>query len=685
MDFLTEKGCDPRGAGEAGEGLVLLRSAPFAVVLLNFERQGKDGLAALHEIKRTSADTEVVIMAADASLDTAIEASRLGAYDYLLKPLKDMEEVWVTVRRAIERRNLFNRNRKLVEDLEQRNVKLSAAVQRLTSLIDAGRAMSGIVNISDLLDFFVQQVSKELDADRASLMRLDEEAGELSIAASRGISEELVRKARVKLGEGVSGWVARTGKPILVKDVRTDPRARYQGDSDMAESFISSPIVLSVPILLQEKVLGVINVTNRRSGGSFDDEDMAYLYGLAGQAAVAMERARHFDELQRAYETLKAAQERFVAVERLKALGQMAAGVAHDFNNILNALLGRVDLLVNGLEEKGTGDGAVRAGLEVMKKICLQGAETVRRIQDITRIRKGQDSDVLDVNEVVRCAVEMTRPKWKEECDAKGVAIDIRLALGDVPQTAGNPHEISQVVSNLIFNAVEAMPGGGRLTFLTARDGEWVLLEVSDTGAGMPNDIREKVFEPFFSTKENGQGLGMSVVYGIVSRYGGTVDVESEVGRGTTFRVRLPARAPCPEGKEPAADAGRPARGARILVVEDDDLNRDIFREYLSVCGHEAACVGKGSEGIEILEKEPVDLVITDLSMPGMSGWQVAKKVKEHDPGIPVILLSGWALQQEEDKIRESGVDFVMSKPCSLEGFRQAVQEALALRSGRGR
>jgi signal transduction histidine kinase/DNA-binding response OmpR family regulator len=682
-DLLAEKGCTPRPVATGEEALLLLESAPYAVALVDLDLPGGDGLSMLNEIKRTSPETEVVLTAEHGSLDTAVKASRLGAYDYRLKPFEDLEEVWVVVRRAVEKRRLTLQNRELVADLEQRNVRLTAAMKRQKSLVDAGRAMSGILDIHELLDFFVGQVVKELDSDRASLMAVDAETGELKIVASRGISEDLVKKARVRVGEGVAGWVARTGKPILVKDAHNDPRAQYRESNDLASSFISSPIVLSIPILLEEKVLGVINVTNRRDGGSYDRDDMAFLYGLAGQAAVSMERARHFQELQKALESLRAAQESVVAVERLKALGQMAAGVAHDFNNILNAILGKVDLMLAHLESDGVSPEAIRQGLSVVERISLQGAETVRRIQDITRIRKDQSHEALDLNAVVREAIELTRSKWKDESDARGASVKIATDLGRIPTTAGSHLEITQVVSNLIFNAVEAMPEGGRVSFRTWQDGDRVCLEVADTGTGIPKEIRDRIFEPFFTTKPSGQGLGMAVVYGILSRYGGEISVDSEDGKGTTFRMNLPLKVYSVKGEAGSVDRAS-GGAARILLVEDDDLNREIFEEYVNVAGHECRSARKGTEAVEILERERFDLVVTDLSMPGMSGWQVARHAKDADPTVPVVLLTGWSIQQEEEKIRESGVDFVVSKPCSLDRFRRMVEEALGTRDGQG-
>src|SRR3990170_3059522 len=228
----------------------------------------------------------------------------------------------------------------------------AAALKRQSSLIRAGLAMGGISTLPDLLDFFIGLVSEELGVERVSLMLLDDRKGQMRIYASRGLDAEVVDKVRLNVGEGIAGWVAKEGKPVLVKDVQTDPRVNRSLSSTHATSFISAPMVISIPILLQEKVLGVINVTNRRSGLSFDEEDMAYLYGLAGQAAMAIERTKQLEELQEAYESLKAAQKTLVDSERLRALGQLAAGVAHDFNNLLHGILGRTQLLALKLGDK---------------------------------------------------------------------------------------------------------------------------------------------------------------------------------------------------------------------------------------------------------------------------------------------------------------------------------------------
>ncbi len=534
-------------------------------------------------------------MTSHASVETAVQAIRQGAYDYLQKPFEDVEDVWITVRRAFEKRDLLLRNRALLLEAEVRNRELASAVMRLTSLTEAGRAMGHCQSLPELLDFVLGLVTRELDVDRASLMLIEEGTEHLRIVACRGMDSIETDKVRVRLGEGIAGSVAMTGTPFLVTDMTHDPRIAKPLNPGLSDSFISTPIVLSMPIKSREAILGVINVTNRRSGGPFTPEDLSYLTGLAGQLAVAVEGTRHFSNLKKAYESLKSAQERIVRSERLKAIGEMAAGVAHDFNNALSVLMGKAQTVQNKLAAQPIDLESIRADLETMRKVSEQAAGTIRRIQDYTRIRKDVSSAPVNLDVVVRDAVEITRHKWKTEAGSRSRPIELVLELHELPPVSGNAQELAQAVGNLIFNAVEAMPDGGTLTLRTFAEGDRVVLEVEDTGIGMPPEVQEHLFEPFFTTKENGQGLGASIIYGIISRHHGDIRVHSAAGKGTTFQIRLPqgvleTSAPAtaePGLLAPGRTGGRPPR--RVLLVEDERLVRETFAEVLAACGHGVA------------------------------------------------------------------------------------------------
>jgi signal transduction histidine kinase len=432
----------------------------------------------------------------------------------------------------------------------------------------------------------------------------------------------VAREVRLRVGEGIAGLVALEGKPILVKNVELDLRIQHPLTSTSADSFISAPIVLSIPILIRQKVLGVINVTNRRSGASFEEEDMAFLSSLAGQAAVAIERARHFENLQEAYQSLKDTQTHLVESERLNAVGQLAAGVAHDFNNLLTGMLGQAELLKMDLAHSPPAIEASRERAELLETLALQGAAAVRRMQDFTRIRKDTPSGAVDLNVVMRNAVEVTRGKWKDECLARGVQVNVRIQPGEIPLTAGNAAELTQVVSNLIFNAVEALNGGGEILLATRSDGQDIRLSVTDNGVGMSPEVRKRIFEPFFTTKELGQGLGMSIIYGIIARHGGEITVRSEEKEGSTIELRLPVIAPA--AKKRGTDRGKsvPVGPARVLVVDDSDINRALFEGYLAHLGHKVRLAGNGQEALSMFEREGADLVITACRASPGGRWR---------------------------------------------------------------
>lgn len=674
---LKEKGCTVDVAGSAEEGLALLEKDEPGVALVDIKLPGMSGLDMLDRIKQLAPNTEVVLMTGHVSVETAIDAIRKGAYDYLRKPFEEIEDVWNVVKRALEKRQLYLKNCELLVEKERRNREMAVAMTRLKSLIDAGCAMGNCQSLDELFDFFINLVVQELDVERASLMLLDPQSKVLRIAASQGLVDVDVDAVRVPLGEGVAGAVAKTGQPFLVKDAESDPRVSKISNAKWAGSFISTPIVLSVPIKAQGTVLGVLNVTDRHSGKPFDEADLSYLSGLSGQVAVAIDRARNFEKLQAAYESVKAAQEKLVASEKIKALGQMAAGVAHDFNNALSIIMGKAQIEIDKIAD-GTVDSQSLSGtLETIMKVSSRVAERIKRIQDYTRIRKDVADGPVDINAVIKEALEMTKPKWFEESKAQGRPINVRMELTEVLPVSGNVYELTQVLENLIFNAAEAMPQGGELTFRTYAEGNSIVLQVSDTGIGMDEETRERLFEPFFTTKEGGQGLGSSIIYSIVERHDGEIAIDSKPGEGSTFTLRFPRPQSISFGASRAEVQARDTvRPVRILLVDDDELVLETYEEGLSLKGHQVVVAHSGSEALVALDKEGFDVMITDLSMQGMAGLELAEKAKKIKPNLPIILLSGWAIQHAENKIKQVGIDYIVPKPCSIEELGDTIQEA---------
>ena len=676
--LFQQQGYETESAGSAEEALSKLDAGPVSVAFLDIVLPGMNGLNLLDRIKERDPDAAIILMTSQSSAKTAVDALRKGAYDYIDKPF-ELDHVIAVAERAASERRLRLENRRLQEEQSRQNKFLQEAVKRLGSLNSAGTGLAAITSIEKLLDFIVELVSKELDAERVSLMLVNEQGTELSIAASRGLEQNIVRQTRVPLGSGVAGRVAKEGKQLYSNGDPADPAVEAGGHPGAHGPFASIPISVSVPIRTPTNVLGVLNVTGRREGRPFDEDDSSYLSALAGQLAVALERARQAESLQSAYDSLRRTQDELVVTGRLKAIGEMAAGVAHDFNNLLNGILANSQLIQRDLDKDGVPRDRVRKQAGLVEKLALQGADTVRRLQDFAGIRKDQPSERVDLNDVVRQAVELTTQKWRGEVSASGVRIDVEVSLPAVPAVTGNVRELTQAISNLIFNAVEAMPKGGLIRIVTSGDDKAVRVTVTDTGCGMSQEVQERLYENFFTTKAHGQGLGMGVVRGIVRRLGGEIEIESRPGEGTSIGLVFPPARPGAAAGDaaPPVDSDAPMERGKILVVDDDAINREICVEVLEPLGHQIHAAASGSEALERITRDSFDLVITDLSMPGVSGWDVAKQVKKASPSTRVMLLSGWSVQQDPEQTRAAGIDLVLSKPVQLNELAQAVQRLL--------
>src|SRR5438093_13095630 len=392
VDVLEENGCETRAARSAEEAVSLLPDFIPEVALLDIVLPGRSGLDLLDDIKKKSPDTEVVMITSHASAETALRATKEGAYAYLRKPFEDLDEIWITVQRALEKRALVQKNRVLLREQDERNLSLASNLA-----LGAEPSANGSRPDAELLEFFMEMITGELRVECACLMLLDEPSGVLRIAASRGLTIEAAHAAAVNVGVGISGSVAVSGEPYLATGGRRKAASRKGIVPHSSEDFFPSPIAVCVSIRTDQRILGALLGGRRKSGGAFDEGDVAHLSALGGQLAAAIEGARRADELQRAYESLKSAQDQLVSSERLKAIGQMASGVAHDFNNALGVILARAQLVRASLEG-GTPDVAkVRADLETIIKTALKGAQTIKRIQEFTRIRKDTHQEAVDL------------------------------------------------------------------------------------------------------------------------------------------------------------------------------------------------------------------------------------------------------------------------------------------------
>jgi signal transduction histidine kinase/ActR/RegA family two-component response regulator len=389
----------------------------------------------------------------------------------------------------------------------------------------------------------------------------------------------------------------------------------------------------------------------------------------AESAAEQAEQARrHVEELSHYIAEQERIREQYAQIEKLSALGELASGVAHDFNNTLAGILGRAQLLLNTTDPEKT-----EAGLRLIIKTAKDGAKTIRRIQDFARQRRDHDFQPVSVDQLLLDVREITRPRWKSRAESEGVHISLELQLGsDEPRVMGDESELREVLVNLVFNAVDAMPQGGTLTLSTREAGGAVEIAVADTGVGMAEEVRSRVFDPFFTTKgKAGMGLGLAVSYGIIRRHEGGIEVESEVGRGTTFRLRLPTARGAAAPQEPAA-AEAPAialvphrpGATRILVVDDEENVRELLRDILESEGYQVTLATGGREALETFgDGRAFDALFTDVGMQGMSGWELAHAVRELDGTIPLAVVTGWGEAVGSGERTAARVDWVLTKP----------------------
>lgn len=371
---------------------------------------------------------------------------------------------------------------------------------------------------------------------------------------------------------------------------------------------------------------------------------------------------------------LKGAQEQMIQQERLRALGQLASGIAHDFNNTLTPILGFSELLLERLDQEEEKQ-ETKGHLELIHTAAQDAAAVVARLREF--YRKRDEAEVLrdvSLNDLAMQAISLTQAKWKDEAQAKGATVSIKTDLQELRPVLSNESEVRELLINLLLNAVAAMPDGGTITIRTRPDGDYAALEVSDTGTGMTEAVRQRVLEPFFTTKgPQGTGLGLAMVHGIVRRHDGTIDIESELGKGTTFVVRLPVSTRDPSEVRRERTEAKPGGPLRVLVVEDEPKVLQLLMEYLSSDGHSVVTASNGREGLEKFNGADFDIVLTDRAMPEMSGDQLAAAIKQVAPNKPVMMLTGFGDMLQSTDENPPGVDLIVGKPVTLNDLRHAL------------
>ncbi len=357
---------------------------------------------------------------------------------------------------------------------------------------------------------------------------------------------------------------------------------------------------------------------------------------------------------------------------RMETLGRMTMGVAHDLNNLLSGLIGHIELLKDQVERASLTD-SIRPSIETIETTAEDGAALIEKLQRYIRHDTQQHFEPLDLADLIEDCITLTEPYWYNEPRRQGIEITVKTAFDDTPNILGAASELREVFVNLILNAVQAMPEGGTLRFKTyTNDKGQVCVNVSDTGIGMSDEVKQNIFEPLFTTKgDDGTGMGLAASYGIVQEHEGTIDVRSEPGEGTRFTLSFPPAEGEPEPSDDAPAAPIESEGTSVLVVDDDEMVRSTVTRLLTLSGHEVDRASSGAEALSMFEANNYDVVFTDFGMPEMTGAELAGKLKAEYPDFPVILLTGYT--ETEAAIEE--VDGVLSKPFKRDELETAIQK----------
>ena len=580
-----------------------------------------------------------------------------------------------------------------VEHHKATEQRLQTQLDRLNLLDQITRAISERQDLASVYQVVIRRLEDNLPIDFGCICLYDAPSEVLKVTQVGVRSEQLAVKlamteeSRVAVDQnGLSRCVQ--GQLVYEPDVR---EVDFPFPQSLARGGLRA--VVSAPLQVESRVFGIL-IAARRERDSFSSGECEFLRQLCEHVALASHQAQVYDALQQAYDDLRQTQQAVLQQERLRALGQMASGIAHDINNALSPVALYTEIL---LESEQDLNERTRKYLETTRRSVEDVAHTVARMREF--YRQAEPQMVLapvDLSQLASQVLDLTRARWSDMPQQRGAVIQLRQELPPgLPPVAGVESEIREALTNLVLNAVDAMPDGGTLTLCARRatrgsNKPFVAVEVTDSGIGMNETTRRRCLEPFFTTKgERGTGLGLAMVYGIAQRHNAEIEIDSEVDKGTTMRLMFPVAASSQAGVLQDNDGGPVHTRLRVLVVDDDPLLIKALRDALETDGHLVTTANGGKEGIETFERslsagEAFAVVITDLGMPYVDGRRVSSAVKGSSPRTPVILLTGWGQRLTEQGDLPPHVDRVLSKPPKLGELRAVLRDLVVEADLRG-
>jgi two-component system cell cycle sensor histidine kinase/response regulator CckA len=746
LRMLLKPHYDVRTADNPHRGLSEIDGFRPDLAILDIKMPEMDGLELLKRIKGIDPSIEVVMITAYASLETVKQALSHGAFEYLIKPFarQDLEEV---VRRALvrrqadlgargqivalveEMRGLATKTRQLEEAARREAAEQSLRVTQLSILREISRTIVGQLDQPDVADAVTGQVQRALGYDRVTIAMAPPRPAP---AESDPVVVCAVRDAEGTLGYLVADNRA-SGRPI-------DPRERELLEmlsEYLAIALRNSRLYTEIATTKQSLEQLIASAADAIIPLDAEDRIQAWnpaavrIFGLSAQAAIGHrlgEILPNVDFEQTRQQLAAGAPMRTFEVsgvpgparpltlavtisplgpqpgevgrllaivhdisaqrdmenqlhqsEKLTALGQLAGGIAHDFNNLLQAIIGYAQLM----KQNPTDVELITRSLQVLETAAVDGSETVRRIQQFARLRPDEAFVTVNLNKVAQDAAAITRPRWAETMAHDGRSPSLRLDLGSVPPISGRPAALTEVMTNLILNAIDAMPGGGVLSIRTRHADDAALVIVEDTGTGMPESVRRRIFEPFFSTKgERGSGLGLAMAYSIVRRHGGEIRVDSTVGKGTTFTLSFPVATES-SALETASKRPTERRNARLLLVDDDPKVLASMGEVLQAQGHAVTMAATGDAALGAFAPGRYDVLLVNVGMANMNGWGLAERLRERDGAVPILFITGWGIREvDRPRLTALKIQSCLFKPVKPDELDAAIQAALLPRAG---
>ncbi|MEN9937706.1 MAG: hypothetical protein RLZZ387_4285 [Chloroflexota bacterium] len=787
---LPELGYQPSIANTGRQGLAKLREHLPDLILLDLQLPDISGLDLLRLIAQEGYDVPVILMTAHGSEAIAVEAFRLGARNYLIKPFSETEAQAV-IDQALRERRLTREKEQLTKNLRQR-------VQELTVLYSIGKSVSSLLDQEELLVRIVEAGVYITRAEEGFLLLRDPRRNELYLRAAKNLGEQRAQRLRMPIDDGIAGQVMRTGKPVRLDKANAGAQLKIK------TGFLVRA-VLQVPLTVGSTVIGVLAVDNQQSERTFGENDQYLLSALADYAAIAIENTRLYEEVKasetryrdlfaNAYDLIftldrrltllsinkvgpnltgqteeqllgrllrdicvpeawspseqifadllrgrevqpfelqlrgaddapvflevsarlvrdgqrgdvvhciardlterRKLEEQLLRSEKLSAIGQLVAGVAHEVNNPLTSISGYAQLMLRDKDLPTTAH-------EDLKHIGTQAERAARIVQNLLLFAREHKPQrlLVDLNENLRSTLALRAYQLRVDNIRVVTELDPEL-----PKTVADPFQLQQVFLNLINNAHDAMldrGGQGTLTLHTAvvasgtadddPDKRVLRVSVRDTGVGIPARDLNRIFDPFFTTKPVGQGtgLGLSICFGIVQEHNGRIWAESEVGVGTTVHVELPilqeANAP-DSGGNGTGNMGVPEaqRRSRVLVVDDEEPVGQLLARLLRDLGHRPTVVTSGADALEVLGRERFDLVLSDIKMPGMSGFELHQAIRQRDAELAgrVVFVTGDILSAAtQARIAQTGNPFI-AKPFQIERLESLVRTQLSEQRG---